>query len=56
MPTIPNLEGLSWSKIRSLAREAAKSEPPSEVIETARSLLARVESAHRIFAVPFLHS
>lgn len=51
MLPIPPLEGLSWTNVRSIARELATSTPADDVAATAVSLLDAPDVRHRMLAV-----
>jgi hypothetical protein len=50
MLDVPSLDGLGWSKVRTLARELAAEAPPKCVMPTARQLLDAPDPPHRMFA------
>lgn len=54
MIPLPDVTGLGWSKIRSLAQEAAAAAPVEEVATAAAALLDSPEPARRQFAVYLL--
>jgi hypothetical protein len=54
MTDVPSLEGLSWAKIRSLARESAASAPVDDTVNLGLSLLAASDPPHRMFGVYLL--
>lgn len=54
MLTAPALDGLSWAKVRSLAREQAEQHPLDEVVALAEQLLSATESKQRLYGVYLL--
>ena len=54
MTEVLSLVGLSWAKIRSLARESAANAPVDETVGLGVSLLAAVDPPHRMFGVYLL--
>src|SRR5579871_888453 len=51
---IAALDGLSWARVRSIAREIAAANPTDDVVRTALELLGATDSKQRMLAVYLL--